>query len=140
MRPLARLWPLGPIAHSGGPVLCETPGCPERTREGKPHCPEHLEDLPYVRGILDRLAERNAELERVDKNGWRAVELDGITATEITEYLRVYGERTLARIRREHLSKHPERVAQAYAEALAKAKRVTLGRTSRGNLCLRAAR
>jgi len=139
MRPLPRLGPLGPLIRQGGPVFCGTPGCLKTTREGKPHCPDHVEDHAYVQEILSQLAARDRELENVSKRGWRAVTLDGITATEILLYLRIHGERTVERVRREHLlSRYPKAVTRAYAQALANAKRVTVGRTTRGSLCLRA--
>lgn len=137
---MRKLGPLGTFPQVSTLRSCASTGCPLTTREGKPYCPEHVGRHPYVREILGQLAARDEEFERVrarGENGWSAVNLEGLTATEITEHLRIHGERTIERIRREYLSSQPETVAKSYAKALVKGERITLGRTARGSIVLR---
>ncbi|MCA8921624.1 MAG: hypothetical protein KDD82_07415 [Planctomycetes bacterium] len=80
---------------------CGAAGCMESTREGKPYCPEHVLMNPYVRELLERLAGREAEEQKVLRVGQRAVDPEGITAQEILSYLRVHGQRSLPQLGRE---------------------------------------
>ncbi|MEZ6187722.1 MAG: hypothetical protein R3F62_22270 [Planctomycetota bacterium] len=80
---------------------CGASGCAAATREGKPFCPEHVLKNPYVAGLLERIAEREAEEARVLRVGQRAVDPTGITAQEILSYVRVHGQRSLPQLGRE---------------------------------------
>lgn len=42
---------------------CEADGCARKTREGKPRCTEHVLQMPYVQGVLARIAAREQEVE-----------------------------------------------------------------------------
>ncbi|MGE0707195.1 MAG: hypothetical protein AB7N76_16720 [Planctomycetota bacterium] len=42
------------------PPTCTVPGCGQTTTGGKPFCSEHLDQMPYIQGLIDRLASRPA--------------------------------------------------------------------------------
>lgn len=113
-------------------TLCQACGGP--TREGKPFCPDHVEELPYVASLLCELAAQAAEHQAVSKNGASAVDVDGTTARELLHLLRLHGPRTVQRLGRE-LNIKPALVAD-YARALAAVGRVILGRSRRGKVLL----
>jgi len=77
---------------------CNEPTCDRATREGKPFCPDHIEQQPYVAKLMARLERRDVEQERVRKRGGRAVDVEGPTSQEILDYLRLHGQRTFPRI------------------------------------------
>jgi hypothetical protein len=109
---------------------CERPDCGKATREGKPYCSDHVDDHPYVRGLIEALAAREAEEARVRKRGARAVDLDGVTAREILGYVAIHGGRTVQRLARE-LNLDIQTI-KGYARALERGKRVHLTSTRRG--------
>lgn len=109
---------------------CEIPSCSRATREGKPFCPDHVEDHPYARSLIEALVARRVEEALVLERGAQAASLDGITAKEIIGSVSVYGSRTVERIARE-LSLDRKTV-EGYAQALARGKRVHLTKTKRG--------
>lgn len=111
---------------------CGASGCAAATREGKPFCPEHVLKNPYVAGLLERIAEREAEEARVLRVGQRAVDPTGITAQEILLQLKLYGGRTIARLSRDLMLE--EDVVESYGRALAKLGAVSIGRHRRGLL------
>ena len=113
-------------------TLCEACGRP--TREGKPFCPDHVEELPYVASLLCELAAQAAEQQAVSKKGAGAVDVDGTTARELLHLLQLHGPRTVQRLGRE-LNIKPALVAD-YARALAAVGRVILGRSRRGKVLL----
>jgi hypothetical protein len=80
---------------------CATKGCPETTREGKIYCTNHVEKHPYVKHLLDRMADRDKEDHNVKMRGPKAVNMEGITVAEIMLHLRQNGPRTEERLQRE---------------------------------------
>lgn len=108
--------------------------CGRPTREGKPFCPDHVEELPYVASLMCELAAQAAEHQAVSKNGAGAVNVDGTTARELLHLLQLHGPRTVQRLGRE-LNIKPGLVSD-YARALAAAGRVILGRSRRGKVLL----
>lgn len=98
------------------PRRCSEPGCSKATRHGKPMCPRHVEGLPYVAALLEKLAERDRQDELVRQRGARAVQFDSLTAKEVLAYLREHGAHTAERIARE-LNLDPK-VATAYLVAM----------------------
>lgn len=112
---------------------CEATGCKLATRESKPYCPEHVGMNAHAMLVLQRIAEREAEDERVRKGKARVetYNIDGITAQEIVQNLYEHGPRTRERLCRE-LSIDRE-ILDGYAQALITAKRVFIGRTVRGS-------
>ena len=114
---------------------CDHPGCVERTRDGKPFCLDHVEDHPYVRGLLAQIAEREAQDDLVSRKGPRAVELDGVTVQEILQHLELHGARTKERLVRE--VNLPAAVLHGYVRALVKRGLVKLGKTKRGSTVVR---
>lgn len=109
---------------------CDEEGCSRATREGKPYCSEHVDRLPYVQTLMDRIADKEAEEDRVAKRGIRAVEISGLTAREILLALWVNGERTVARLSRE-LNLEFETV-KVYVRALQRRGLVDVKPTRRG--------
>lgn len=109
---------------------CSAANCARATREGKPFCSEHVERLPYVQGLLDQLAAREDEEDRVRKRGTRAVDPNGLTAREILLSLWVNGDRTVARLARE-LNMDFETL-KVYVAALKRKGLVTVKPTRRG--------
>lgn len=80
-------------------VQCEV--CGQTTRSGKPFCPAHVEQSPYVTDLLQRLAAREREQRAVLNGDLRAIDLGGDTACEIYELLRYYGSRSIPRLARD---------------------------------------
>lgn len=110
---------------------CEERGCNKTTRVGKPFCPGHIERLPYVRKLMQELADKKAEEDKVKINGRQAVRLDGLTAKELILHLSLHGERTVERLSRE-LQLEPD-VIWHYIKKLEANNQVVLGSTKRGN-------
>ncbi|HBP22474.1 MAG TPA: hypothetical protein DEA08_32430 [Planctomycetes bacterium] len=113
-------------------LTCEHPGCLEPTRERKPYCSDHIDDLPYIQELVARICERDEELERVARRGWKEVDPQGLTASEILLQLSLYGDRTVPRLCRD-LQLDID-VAEGFAMALARRGMVTLGQTDRGHM------
>ncbi|MGE0708557.1 MAG: hypothetical protein AB7N76_22985 [Planctomycetota bacterium] len=101
------------------------------TREGKPYCPEHVDDHPYVRDLLAALAARQAEEERVRTRGSVEVDLDGITAREVVLHLSLHGARTIERISRE--LQIDSDVVAGYVDALNERDLIDMSHTNRGS-------
>jgi len=74
--------------------------CGRTTREGKPYCPDHVGQHPYIAGLLTRIGETDDEVERVKKQGFRGVSKDSIIVDDILIKLRTEGPRTVERIAR----------------------------------------
>jgi hypothetical protein len=114
---------------------CEARGCGVATRAGKPFCSEHVERHPYVQSLLDLMAESDLETERVGRQGARAVDVDGLNAREILQFVRVNGERTVARLARD-LNMHLPTL-RSYVQALRRARLLSLGKNKRGKPLIR---
>lgn len=110
---------------------CHSSGCSHTTREGKPYCPDHVGQHPYVQEILSALEERRAEDDKVRARGARAVNLKGLTAKEILLHLTLHGSRTIERLSRE--LQIDNEVLLGYVRALVKRGVIDLGRTNRGS-------
>jgi len=115
--------------------LCRSHGCDQSTREGKPYCPDHVEEHPYVQEILSTLQRREEEEARVRSRGSRAVDPSGLTARELVLHLSLHGARTVERLSRE-LQLDPK-VLDGYVSALVSQGAVSLGRTNRGSTVVR---
>lgn len=118
--------------------FCDHLGCVQTTREGKPYCPDHVEQHPYVQAILSTLAEREAEEEKVRVRGSKAVNPIGLTARELVLHLSLHGARTVERLSRE--LQLDAKVLEGYVAALVRQGIVALGRTNRGSTVVRLAR
>lgn len=115
---------------------CEHASCTQRTRDGKPFCLDHVEDHPYVQALVVKIAEREAQDERV-KRAWEEADLAGVTAREILLHLDLHGARTEERLVRElHLDL---RVVTNYLMALSASGQIVFGITSRGSRVARLA-
>jgi hypothetical protein len=118
--------------------FCDVVECTQTTREGKPYCPDHVDQHPYVQAILSTLAEREDEEEKVRQRGSKAVNPIGLTAKELVLHLSLHGARTVERLSRE--LQLDTKVLDGYVGALVRRGVVALGRTNRGSTVVRLAR
>lgn len=102
------------------PRHCDMEGCSQATREGKPYCSDHVEELPYVLEVQQRIAAREDEQAEAAKRGARAIDPYGPTARDILLSLWVNGERSVARLARE--MNLDFQLVQEYVKRLKKAK------------------
>ena len=121
--------------HKSTARTCETRGCPRSTREGKPHCPEHVDEHPYVQSILSALAGREREEAKVRSRGSGAVDLSGMTAKEVVMHLELRGASTVERLSRD--LRLDVDVLEGYVRALVKNGVVGLAKTRRGSTLVR---
>ena len=76
---------------------CLMLGCGESTRENKDYCTEHIEEIPYVKSLLDMLAGHEAENNAIVAHQMTAKEILGtstcrdieITIERLTEAVTV---------------------------------------------------
>lgn len=113
---------------------CEA--CGQPTREGKPYCPEHVDQQPYVAELLAELARQEAELAMVSLHGSDAVDTSGLTARELLQLVRLHGPRTVQRLGRE-LNIKPI-IIRSYVRAMSEVGMVELGISKRGKTVVRA--
>lgn len=123
-----RLAALPEVDRRAEPVRCEV--CERPTREGKPRCSEHVEQLPHARLVAERLAADEAERAKVTARGWKAVDPRGVMVGEIVRALEELGPRTITRLQRQ-FQLAPE-LAKSYVEALRRRRLVVISRTRRG--------
>lgn len=71
--------------------------CAAPTREGKPLCSTHVMEMPYVRDLLDEIAVRTEELNRLARGEGPAP----LHEAEVLAMLTLRGPRTIARLARE---------------------------------------
>ena len=126
----------GNTSYSSGARVCGAWGCKFTTREGKPHCPEHVQLNPHASRVLQDIAQRAAEDALVAKGDTPAegCNIRGLTAQAILQKLDEHGTRTRARICRD-LSLARE-VLDGYATALVKRGLIVEGKTQRGSVTL----
>ena len=118
----------------GSQPRCDFAGCSNITREGKPFCSSHVEHGDYAKKVIADLEAQENEIGRVEKKGWKAVNVAAPIAVEFIGHLFMHGEQTVERLRREIMSGHLTiPVVEAYVKALHKARIVKLGRTGRGS-------
>jgi len=113
-------------------VRCLAERCTQRTRSGKPYCPDHVEQHPYVQELQAMLVQQRNEIDQVARLGVRAVDTEGLTANELLLQLKLYGDRTVERLARD--MQLDVSVVEAYARALARDGKATLARTRRGHV------
>jgi hypothetical protein len=109
--------------------------CSATTREGKPFCPDHVVDNPYVQSILHTMATRRAEEDEVRKRGADAVNIGGLTAKELVLHQSLHGARTVERLSRE--LQLDAAVLKGYVRALTNTGQIAVGRTNRGSTIVR---
>jgi len=78
---------------------CNFVGCMAPTTGNKPYCLDHLEEIPYVRRLLDELARR--ERDSLRARAENKVDIEGPSASEILHQLEVHGPLTAGRLARE---------------------------------------
>jgi len=96
--------------------VCSHPGCRESTTANKPYCLEHIDELPYVKQLLQEIARREATGGETDPTG--------PDAADVLRQLDVHGAMTLPRLARE-IELPPERLMKLL-RALQTAGRVAL--------------
>jgi biotin operon repressor len=109
---------------------CSVAGCELKTREGKPFCSDHVEEHPYVQGVLDQVEAMQQEERNARKRGRRGVDLEGHIARELVRELSVHGSRSVERMARD--LGLDQVVVRTYAQALEAKGLATLERTRRG--------
>lgn len=122
------------IGRAARPVTCycERADCGASTREGKSHCSEHVDELPYVRDLMVQLAKREADDDVVKRRGAAGIDLgSSITAQEIMLHLSLHGTRTMERLCRE--LNLEDRTLRRYLAELRRRKLVRFGTTKRGS-------
>lgn len=115
--------------------ICKVDACKESTREGKTFCTDHIEFQPYIRALVQKMADRVREDEMVRTEGSKAVNLDGITIQEILLHLRQGGTRTEERLERE--TQIDKVIIHNYLVRLSLEGTIRFGRTNRNNTCVR---
>lgn len=73
---------------------CSVVGCPYKTTERKPYCLDHIGQNDHALSVAAQMKDREGEVVRVKKRGWRAVNVHGSRAQEIVEHLAVVGVQT----------------------------------------------
>ncbi|MGE0708576.1 MAG: hypothetical protein AB7N76_22885 [Planctomycetota bacterium] len=119
-----------PVGGRKKPRHCERDGCSQATREGKPFCSEHVEELPYVREVQARIDARESEHQEVERRGARAVDPYGPTARDILVTLWINGERSVARLARE--LNLDFRLVKDYVKSLKRARLIDVTPARRG--------
>jgi len=86
-----------PGTHKGT-RQCTHEGCPKTTREGKPYCPKHITDAPYIQDVMLEIAKQDREAEILNQQ-YGSIPRDGFHARECLFLLRLnsYTDRLLAR-------------------------------------------
>jgi len=79
--------------------LCNVKGCGRTTREKKPFCPDHIDELPYVQQLMAQIDYKAAELERV-RSG-KPVPVPSCFEGEIVWHLKMNGRRSVRRLAKE---------------------------------------
>lgn len=110
---------------------CEHKNCNERTREGKEFCSGHVDQLPYVQKLLDRIEEKDKEVEAVRKKGKKAVSATSENLKEVKTHLEFNGPRTTKRLQRE--LQLTSSGLEGFLDYMEEEDQITRSRTSRGD-------
>ena len=86
-----------PGTHKGT-RQCTHPDCPKSTREGKPFCPRHITDSPYIQAVMLETAKQLREAEILEQQ-YGSIPRGGFHARECLFLLRLgsYTDRLLAK-------------------------------------------
>lgn len=98
--------------------VCQIPGCPASTREGKPYCSDHVDQNPYATQLLESLAELEREHAKVRRRGATAVRPDSPTSCEILRELEQ--QRTCSVARLAQILALPQTLVGTYVQGLAR--------------------
>lgn len=105
--------------------------CGERTREGKDFCGSHIDELPYVQKLLQRIEDKEKEVQKVRKQGKKAVSASSENLKEIKTHLDFNGARTTKRLQRE--LQMTESTIEGFVDYLEEEDYIHRSRTSRGD-------
>ena len=78
--------------------------CGKSTREGKPYCPAHCDEHPYIAALKANMERREKDDANAVKHHERRigrVNIDGETAQDILMHLRICGPKTVELLSRE---------------------------------------
>jgi len=103
-------------------VVCKY--CSKLARGGKPECVDHLSKRPYVATLMAEMLQHEKEERRVEKQGSRAVKLDGLHVSEILIELRMHGPKTVGGLVRN--TQFSEVVVRACLQKMQRAKMVKI--------------
>lgn len=67
---------------------CAQAGCNKTTRQGKPYCTDHVLQNDYAGLVSKRFVDHEAEIQRIEKRGASAVDLDGVFVLSVLNHLR----------------------------------------------------
>jgi hypothetical protein len=108
------------------------------TREGKAHCSDHIDEQPYVAGVLAEIERRESELEEVKRLGAKAVDINGPIVADLISFLQTFGDCTIERLNRERIRESGSvEIAWAYATAMRRAGLVDLTMSRRKSSIVR---
>ena len=111
--------------------VCKLAGKSTATREGKHLCSEHVDQSPYVKALMQRILDKDGEIEKVEKQGKKAVEPNSFTLREMLAELSTKGARTVERLVRElNIS---QAAVEGYAAYLKKTGQIKTRYTKRGS-------
>ena len=105
--------------------------CGLRTREGKLFCSEHVEEHDYVRNLMQRIENKEKEIEKVRKKGKSAITPDSENLKEIKSHLEINGSRTIRKLQRE--LQMTESTIEGFVDYLVDEEDYTRSVTSRGD-------
>lgn len=105
--------------------------CGEKTREGKDFCGDHIDELPYIKQLLQRIQDKEQEVQKVRKKGKKAVDASSENLKEIKTHLEFNGSRTTKRLQRE--LQMTESTIEGFVDYLEDEDYIYRSRTTRGD-------
>jgi len=106
--------------------------CARPTHEGKAECIEHLSKRPYIAALFQKMEQHEKDVIRIEKQGTRAVKLDGMHVSEILNELRMYGPKTVEGLKR--ATRFSETIVLACAKKMRQAGLVKTLTNNRGSM------
>ena len=105
--------------------------CGGKTREGKDFCGDHISELPYIKKLLQRIQDKENEVQKVRKKGKKAVAPSSENLKEIKTHLEFNGARTTKRLQRE--LQMTESTIEGFVDYLEDEEHIFRSRTTRGD-------
>lgn len=111
-------------------LRCKASDCGASTREGKPYCPDHVDQNDYVKSLIAKLDAKDQEARKVVKKGQEVISNDSLTLREVVQELKFHGPRTIARLCRD--TQLEKDVLVGYIDRLVREGRAEKFNTQRG--------
>lgn len=108
---------------------CKQDGCKQSTRDGKPYCPNHVEEADYPRLLLTEIDKREKEVEALLKG--KEIALDGHLVRE-TQLLLGWSACTERRLGR--MLDIPHKAVEVLVDQLVALQKIKRCRTPRGSV------